>query len=68
MTDTTWPRIKLSYSLEQDHKVLKQGTEVVVDMNYLEHINSYPADDPLRYEKHMLDDWFRARFGAVPPG
>ena len=56
-----WPMIQLRYSIESQGKVLKSGEKRVADMNYLQnHINKYAANEPLRYEKRMLDDWFKA--------
>lgn len=55
-----WPRIKLRYTLTEGDKVLRQGEEWVSDMNYLERVNTYSQSDPLRYEKLMLEEWFRS--------
>lgn len=60
MKAADWPRIKLRYTLTDGDKVVRQGEEWVSDVNYLERINTYPESDPLRYEKRMLEDWFRA--------
>ncbi len=57
-----WPMIQLRYSVEADGKVLKSGDERVSDMTYLNHgthLNRYSANEPLRYEKRMLDEWFK---------
>ena len=59
-----WPHAKLRYTLTANGQVLKSGEESVSDMAFASHIGVY-GPDPLRYEKHMLNDWFRARF--VPP-
>lgn len=59
----TWPKIRLRYSLRDRRRVLASGEELVVDQNYqLQPV--YVSSDPLRYEKAMLDDWLRKRFGA----
>lgn len=56
-----WPAMQLRYSVESQGKVLKTGEKRVADMNYLwNHINKYSANEPLRYEKKMLDNWFHA--------
>jgi hypothetical protein len=34
-------------------------------MAYLQRMNRYTSDEPLRYEKPMLDAWFDAQFGSV---
>ncbi|HVY08510.1 MAG TPA: DUF3016 domain-containing protein [Burkholderiales bacterium] len=62
LRDITWPRIKLRYTLEQEGRVLGEADETIADMNYLFRGSSYFSTDRLRYEKQMLDDWFRARF------
>ena len=35
-----------------------------VDREYLMTVNPYIGHDELRFEKKMLDDWFRKRFDA----
>lgn len=57
-----WPSIDLRYSLEVDGKVLASGEERVADMDYMLRVNRYPSHEPLRYEKRMLDNWFKERF------
>ncbi|MDH4869277.1 DUF3016 domain-containing protein [Pseudomonas sp. BN515] len=64
MREVTWPRIKLHYSLEQDGKVLVSRDVTVIDQSYLQHGNYYFSNDRLRYEKTMLDDWFRWNIGS----
>lgn len=59
-----WPTMALHYSLEQDGKVLASGDEHLKNMMYLEGINKYSSGDALRYEKPMIDDWFRTTFGS----
>ena len=39
--------------------------QTVYDMAYLQRLNRYAGDEPLRYEKHMLDEWFDAQFGSA---
>ncbi len=34
-------------------------------MAYLQRLNRYAGGEPLRYEKHMLDEWFDAQFGSA---
>ncbi|UCO97300.1 DUF3016 domain-containing protein [Metapseudomonas lalkuanensis] len=63
MREVTWPRIKLHYSLEQDGRVLVSRDATVIDQSYLQHGNYYFSNDRLRYEKTMLDDWFRWNIG-----
>jgi hypothetical protein len=58
-----WPHAKLRYRLEANGRVLKSGEESISDMAFMSHIGIYGAD-PLRYEKRMFNEWFRARFAA----
>jgi len=59
-----WPRIKLRYALAANGQVMKSGEETLADLDYMGHFSVYNADDPLRYEKRMLSDWFKTRFVA----
>ena len=60
-----WPHMHLRYSLEQDGKVVRSGERDLANMMYQDRINRYPSDDPLRYEKQMMDDWFDQEFGSA---
>jgi hypothetical protein len=55
-----WPSMALTYTLEQDGKVIASGSEHLKNMMYLEGLNRYASGDLLRYEKPMIDDWFKA--------
>jgi hypothetical protein len=58
-----WPRIELRYTLETPGQPARTGQASITDMNYLERLAiSPPAQEPLRYERRMLDDWFKAEF------
>jgi len=59
-----WPRITLRFALEAQGQAVRRGEAQVADMNYAGHIATYGASDPLRYEKLMLDAWFKATFAA----
>lgn len=66
--DADWPRIELRYVLESEAGVSKSVQETVVDMTYLRRVSEPRyVSDPLQYEKRMLDNWFKARFGQQPP-
>ncbi|MCG2585045.1 DUF3016 domain-containing protein [Massilia sp. TS11] len=54
-----WPRIELKYKLTRGATVLAEKASTAVDMTYMDHLNTYPRDDAMRYEKQMLDDWFK---------
>jgi len=60
MTEATWPRIKLRYTLLEDGSEVAGGEEMLADQTYLRHGGRYGSDS-LRYEKRLLDDWFTAR-------
>ncbi|WP_312440702.1 DUF3016 domain-containing protein [Janthinobacterium sp.] len=60
-----WPRIGLSYVLEQDGKTLKSGDATLSDMSYLTRMNRYFSGERLRYEKPMIDEWFSKTFGVA---
>jgi hypothetical protein len=54
-----WPHMHLRYTLLDNGQVLKQGDAQLSNMSYLQRMNSYDRGDTLRYEKQMLDDWFK---------
>lgn len=60
-----WPSMNLRYTLEQDGKVIASGDEHLKNMDYLDRLNTYSSGDTLRYEKPMIDDWFRSTFGSA---
>ncbi len=54
------PRVNLEFKLtDANGKVLKEGERKISDINFMATINNYFPDDTLRYEKQLLDDWFR---------
>ncbi len=59
-----WPRMSLRYTIEQGGKVIKSGTDNIADMTYMDHLNRYNGSDALRYEKKMIDDWFKNTVSA----
>jgi hypothetical protein len=60
-----WPRMKLRWSVEQNGQVVKSGQDDIQDMDYQNHVHDYFDSDPLRYEKQMLDDWFKKSIGPL---
>ena len=55
--DSYPPRIDLTFSLAADDgKVIKEGERRLRDPAFLAGANRYP-DDPLRYEKALIDRW-----------
>jgi hypothetical protein len=59
-----WPHIKFRYTISQDGKVVKSGEEMLHSMDYLSRLNRYSSGDTLRYEKQMLDTWFKTLIAA----
>lgn len=64
MVDVTWPSVSLQYRLLEDGHEIAHGEQRVADMNYLRRPAARANNDSLRYEKAMLDDWFRDQFDA----
>lgn len=65
MREVTWPRIELKYRvLDEAGAVLNEGEDKITDMHYLGGAQLRAGSDRLRYEKAMLDKWFRERFVA----
>lgn len=62
MRDVAWPRIDVKYRLFEGDKEIAQGEEHMSDMTYLHRPGLATGGDRLRYEKSMIDQWFRARF------
>ena len=65
---TDWPAITLRYTLELQGKVLKTGEDRLTDMAYLMGFNHYNSGESLRYEKRMLDQWFKKTLVAAKSG
>ncbi len=57
-----WPRLTLRYSLVKDGQVQLAATERLADLAYTMNLGTRLSSDPLRFEKRLLDDWFRERF------
>ena len=63
-----WPHMHLRYTLSTGGQVLRSGDEQLSDMNYLERLTSARySGDPLRYEKQMIDDWFKKTITGKRP-
>jgi hypothetical protein len=63
----TPPKIRLRYRLERHHKVVAAGEDSLSDQSYQSRPDVARSSDVLRYEKAMLDDWFRQKFSAGRP-
>lgn len=67
MKDIYPPRLDLHYRLlGADGAPIREGENKLRDMAYLERtLPASDTNDPLRYDKRMIDDWLRKEFG--PP-
>jgi len=54
------PRLKFNYQItDANGAVVKQGQANLTDLNFQEDMPAtVDTSEPLRYEKHMLNDWF----------
>jgi hypothetical protein len=62
MRTVTLPSISLNYEVREGDKVVRQGEAWLRDMNYQDGFNNYFSSEPLRYEKRMIDRWFKDEF------
>ncbi len=62
--NTDWPQLKMTYSISENGKVIEEGQEYLKNMGFRTRANVYFTGDMLRYEKQMLDDWFKHRIAA----
>ncbi|MCJ8142649.1 DUF3016 domain-containing protein [Ancylobacter sp. A5.8] len=72
MRQDTWPQMRLRTTLRRNGRIVAQGEERVLKVNYLMDPIAIRSDDRLRFEKAMLADWFARRFSkrvaAQPAG
>ena len=64
LRDETWPKITVRYVLEDGGRVVSSCSETIVDRHYLRRPVPERAGPALRYERRMIDNWFRARLPA----
>ena len=62
-----WPRIDLRYTLEVNGQETRRGQESLREMDYTHQVPRYSSYDPMRYEKQLLEHWFKARFASPEP-
>lgn len=59
------PRLNFTFQLtDADGRTLKEGERKLTDLAYQMRITRAFRDDPLRYEKDLLDDWLQREFTA----
>ena len=68
MRTVTLPSITMNYEVLEAGKVVRHGEVNLRDMNYQDGFNSYSGGDALRYEKRMIDRWFKDEFNAKVAG
>jgi len=62
--DISWPTMELHFVLSEGDKVLREGKVHLSDMNYLSGSVMHSSGEPLRYEKQLLEDWFKKEFSG----
>ena len=62
MRDVTSPRITLRWRVLSADQSVPMQEVTLRDMDYLRRSSFYGDGDPLRYEKQMLEDWFKRGF------
>jgi len=60
------PMIQLRYVVSENGAEVRRGEARLWDAAYLTGFNSYSDTDPLRYEKRMIDNWFKREFAPAP--
>jgi hypothetical protein len=64
MRQFTPPSLTLRWRLQSAENASPLQDVTLRDLNYQININEYSRGDSLRYEKQMLDDWFKRSFAA----
>jgi hypothetical protein len=60
------PRMVLNFRLvDAEGNVIKQGKRELLDMAFMLKISLVDRNDPLHYDKALLDDWLRTEFPRV---
>jgi hypothetical protein len=64
MKESYWPWMNLHFVLlAADGTTIREGDAKLSDGSYLRRAVASDPNDPLRYDKRMIDDWLRAEFG-----
>ncbi len=58
--DADWPNLKVKFTLHVPGRPPMEGIDKISGENYLMHGESL-SYDPMRYEKLMIDQWFKYR-------
>jgi len=59
------PSMEFSYVITDAGGTVREGKAEIVDPSFMDRFNRYWRDDPLHFEKPMLDDWFSSEFGVA---
>ena len=63
MKDIYPPRVDLHYRLtDASGKTIRESSAKLRDLSYLQNVSMPNDTDPLRYDKHLLNDWVRKEF------
>ncbi|MES3023383.1 MAG: DUF3016 domain-containing protein [Pseudomonadota bacterium] len=63
-----WPSMRLRYTLRSGEQVISSGEQDLRNMMYLNRTNRHDLSDGLRYEKQMIDEWFKEKIAPVRQG
>lgn len=63
MRDVYPPRMTLNFRhVDASGAVVAEGERKIADLAYLQSQPPFPANDPLRYDKRLIDTWIRREF------
>jgi hypothetical protein len=64
MKESYWPWVNLHFALlAADGTTIREGEARLSDGSYLHRAVAADPNDPLRYDKRMIDEWLRKEFG-----
>jgi len=64
MKESYWPWVNLHFVLRAaDGTTIREGEAKLSDGSYLRRAVASDPNDPLRYDKRMVDEWLRTEFG-----
>jgi hypothetical protein len=68
MREVYSPWMNLHFALlAADGTTIREGAAKLADSSYLRRAVAADPNDPLRYDKRMIDDWVRTEFGPKRP-
>lgn len=63
LTEVTWPSMTLQYTLSRDGVAGEPQQVSLADLDYKNRVYRPDADEPLFYEKKLIDRWIHRAFG-----